>query len=42
MIINSFEMLGNDSNRLKLKPVFEALEGEFDYDVLRCVAASLN
>jgi ATP-dependent DNA helicase RecQ len=31
---------GEDSN--KLKPVFEALNGEYDYAVLRCVKASMN
>ena len=41
IILNSFEMLGGGDDKLTLKPVFDALEGEFDYDILRCVAASL-
>jgi len=32
-----FEQHGGD----KLKPVFEALEGEYDYGVLRCLQAAL-
>lgn len=41
IIYNAFELAGYEANAPKLKPVFDLLEGEFDYDVLRCVAASL-
>ncbi|MFQ5470136.1 MAG: DNA helicase RecQ [Gammaproteobacteria bacterium] len=35
----AFEQFGGDG---KLKPVYDSLDGEFDYGILRCVKASLN
>ena len=31
----------NTDNEGRLKPVFEALEGEYDYGQLRCIQASI-
>jgi hypothetical protein len=35
-----FAIEHNDGGK-RLKPVFEALEGEFPYEVLRCVLADM-
>ncbi len=40
LIQDTFLTFSNSEH--KLKPVYEALEGAFEYDVLRCVRASLN
>jgi len=40
LIQDTFLSLADDQH--KLKPVYEALDGAFDYDLLRCVRASLN
>lgn len=39
LIQNAFNSF-SDENK-KLKPVYDALDGEFDYDLLKCVQASL-
>ncbi len=39
-IVNAMEMMSIDEER-KLKPVYEALNQAYDYDILRCVQASL-
>ena len=35
-------ILATDDGQHKLKPVYEALDGMFDYEVLRCVRASMT
>ncbi|MCB1755037.1 MAG: DNA helicase RecQ [Gammaproteobacteria bacterium] len=40
-IVNTIELFDDEADG-RLKPVFEALDGEFDYGVLRCVQASLQ
>lgn len=40
IIKNAFSAFSGEDN--KLKPVFEALEGAFDYHLLQCVRASIN
>ena len=40
LIQNAFESFTEDKK--KLKPVYDALEGSFDYDLLKCVQASLS
>ena len=40
-IINAFELFGDQSTG-SLKPVYEALEGSYDYGILKCVFATLN
>lgn len=39
-IVNSYEMLP-EGDKERLKPLYDALEGEYDYGVLRCVLATL-
>ena len=39
-IINTMEMLDTREER-RLKPVYEALDGAYDYGILKCVLASL-
>jgi ATP-dependent DNA helicase RecQ len=39
-IVNAMELLDTGSSG-KLKPVYEALEGAYDYDILKCVLAGL-
>ncbi len=39
-IVNALEMFG-DGDEQRLKPVFEALDENYDYGVLKCVQASL-
>ncbi len=39
-IVNSYEMLPEEDKE-RLKPLYDALEGEYDYGVLRCVLATL-
>ncbi|PID34348.1 MAG: ATP-dependent DNA helicase RecQ [Thiotrichales bacterium] len=39
-IINSYELLPEE-DRERMKPLFEALDGEYDYSILRCVLASV-
>ncbi|NOX42731.1 MAG: DNA helicase RecQ [Gammaproteobacteria bacterium] len=39
-IVNALEMYG-DGDEKRLKPVFEALEANYDYGILKCVQASL-
>ncbi len=34
-------LLNTDTNSRKLKPVFDALDGIYDYDILRCVQAAV-
>lgn len=40
-IVNTFELLSSEGET-KLKPVYEALEGAYDYGVLACVRAALG
>ena len=42
LILNTIEFVRNESGdgTVKLKPVFEALGEEYDYDVIKCVMAS--
>ncbi len=44
-IVNALEMIddneGNPPKEKRLKPIFEALDKAYDYEVLRCVQASL-
>ena len=40
-IINAFELFSDQSTG-SLKPVYEALEGSYDYGILKCVFATLN
>ena len=40
LIQNAFESFTEDNK--KLKPVYDALEGSFDYDLLKCVQASMS
>ncbi len=40
-IVNEFELLAEDE-KSRLKPVHEALNGAYEYDILRCVQASLG
>ena len=35
-------ILASDGSESRLKPVYEALDGTYDYEVLRCVRASMN
>ena len=35
-------ILATDDGQEKLKPVFDALDGMFDYEVLRCVRAAMT
>jgi len=35
-------ILATESGQEKLKPVYDALDGMFDYDVLRCVRAAMS
>ena len=39
-IVNSYEMLAEDDKE-RLKPLYDVLDGEYDYGVLRCVLATL-
>ena len=39
-IVNSYEML-DEADKERIKPLYDALEGEYEYEVLRCVLASL-
>ena len=39
-IINSYELLAED-DRERMKPLFEALDEQYDYSILRCVLASV-
>jgi ATP-dependent DNA helicase RecQ len=39
-IVFAIESFGDDEER-RLKPVFEALDGVYDYGMLRCVQASI-
>jgi ATP-dependent DNA helicase RecQ len=35
-------ILATDDGQVKLKPVYDALDGMFDYNVLRCVRAAMT
>lgn len=40
-IVNAFELI-NENTDSKLKPIYEALEGAYDYGVLACVKAAMG
>jgi ATP-dependent DNA helicase RecQ len=39
-ILNSYELLP-EQDRERLKPLFDALDGQYDYNTLRCVVAAV-
>lgn len=39
-ILNSYELLPEEDKE-RLKPLFDALDGQYDYNILRCVLASV-
>nr|CAA6830661.1 MAG: ATP-dependent DNA helicase RecQ [uncultured Thiotrichaceae bacterium] len=39
-IVNSYELLAEE-DRERMKPLFEALDGQYEYTILRCVLASV-
>ena len=40
-IVHTMELL-DTRNQKQLKPVFDALNGEYDYGILKCVLAGLS
>jgi ATP-dependent DNA helicase RecQ len=40
-ILSTYEML-DESNKLRLKPLYDALDQAYDYDILRCVVAAFS